>query len=284
MKSSNLVSTAELADHLDDPSWILIDCRFNLNFPEKGENDYQETHIPGALYANLDRDLSAPVGNGQRGRHPLPDPETCVQTFSSFGIEAGKQVVAYDDSGGAISGRLWWMLQWLGHENTALLDGGWQQWIQEKRELLSGKETSLSGEFQADTPKPWILEAEQIRDALKNDEILLLDVRNGSRFRGEKEPIDPVAGHIPGAKNEPFQVNLEENGLWKNTETLRRQYLERFPDLDHKKCVPYCGSGVTACHTFFALRYAGFDHLSIYPGSWSEWISDASRPVAVGEE
>ena len=112
----------------------------------------------------------------------------------------------------------------------------------------------------------------------------MLDVRNGSRFRGEKEPIDPVAGHIPGAKNEPFQVNLEENGLWKNAETLRRQYLERFPDLDHKKCVPYCGSGVTACHTFFALRYAGFDHLSIYPGSWSEWISHASRPVAVGEE
>ena len=149
------------------------------------------------------------------------------------------QVVAYDNSGGAISGRLWWMLQWLGHENAALLDGGWQQWIQEKRELSSGQETSLSREFQADTPKPWILEAEQIRDALKNDEILLLDVRNGSRFRGEKEPIDPVAGHIPGAKNEPFQVNLEENGLWKNAETLRRQYLERFPDLDHKKCVPY---------------------------------------------
>ena len=126
----NLVSTAELADHLDDPSWILIDCRFNLNFPEKGENDYQETHIPGALYAHLDRDLSAPDGNGQRGRHPLPDPETCAQTFSSFGIEAGMQVVAYDDSGGAISGRLWWMLQWLGLENTALLDGGWQQWRQ----------------------------------------------------------------------------------------------------------------------------------------------------------
>ncbi|MCH2302392.1 MAG: sulfurtransferase, partial [SAR324 cluster bacterium] len=168
MKSSNLVSTAELADHLDDPSWILIDCRFNLNFPEKGENDAQEIHIPGALYAHLDRDLSAPVGNGKRGRHPLPDPETCVQTFSSFGIEAGKQVVVYDDSGGANSGRLWWMLQWLGHENTALLDGGWQQWIQEKRELSYGKETSLSGEFQADTPKPWILEAEQIIDALKN--------------------------------------------------------------------------------------------------------------------
>ena len=159
MKSSNLVSTAELADHLDDPNWILIDCRFNLNFPEKGENDYQESHIPGALYAHLDRDLSAPVGNGQRGRHPLPDPETCAQTFSSFGIKAGMQVVAYDDSGGAISGRLWWMLQWLGHENAALLDGGWQQWIQEKRELSSGKETSLSREFQADTPKPWILEA-----------------------------------------------------------------------------------------------------------------------------
>ena len=116
MKSSNLVSTAELADHLDDPNWILIDCRFNLNFPEKSENDYHEAHIPGALYAHLDRDLSAPVGNGKRGRHPLPDPETCAQTFSSFGIKAGMQVVAYDDSGGAISGRLWWMLQWLGHE------------------------------------------------------------------------------------------------------------------------------------------------------------------------
>ncbi|MEC8271781.1 MAG: rhodanese-like domain-containing protein [SAR324 cluster bacterium] len=144
MKSSNLVSTAELTDHLDDPSWIIIDCRFNLNFPEKGENDYQEAHIPGAVYAHLDQDLSAPVGNGKRGRHPLPDPETCAQTFSSFGIEAGMQVVTYDDSGGAISGRLWWMLQWLGHENTALLDGGWQQWIQEKRELSSGQETSLS--------------------------------------------------------------------------------------------------------------------------------------------
>ena len=284
MKSSNLVTTSMLAEHLEDPDWIIIDCRFNLKFPEKGEKDYQEEHILGALYVHLDRDLAGPVQKGRSGRHPLPDPQTCIQTFSSLGINDGKQVVAYDDSGGAIAARLWWMLQWLGHEKSMLLDGGWEQWKHEERPCSGKRESERKGEFNAKSPKPWIFDAEQISPSMKNGEILLLDVRNSSRFRGEKEPIDPIAGHIPGAKNEPFQVNLDSNGLWKKGKDLRRQYLERFPELEQKKCVIYCGSGVTACHTFFALKEAGFNNHSIYPGSWSEWITDPSRPIAVGEE
>ena len=172
-------------------------------------------------------------------------------------------MVAYDDSGGAIAARLWWMLQWLGHEKSMLLDGGWEQWKQEERPCSGKREPELKGEFNAKSPKPWIFDAEQISPSMKNGEILLLDVRNSSRFRGEKEPIDPIAGHIPGAKNEPFQVNLDSNGLWKKGKDLRRQYLERFPELEQKKCVIYCGSGVTACHTFFALKEAGFNNHSI---------------------
>ena len=284
MKSSNLVSTKILSDHLEDPAWIIIDCRFNLKFPEEGENDYHKKHIHGAQYVHLERDLSGPILNGQLGRHPLPDLDACSQIFSSLGISSDKQVVVYDNSGGAIAARFWWMLRWLGHNKSALLDGGWEHWTQENRPCSKGKESRQHANFNANPQKSWVVDEKQIDQSLKKKDILLLDVRNGSRFRGENEPIDPIAGHIPGAKNEPFQVNLDQNGLWKKSDTLRDQYLKRFPELEQNKCVSYCGSGVTACHTFFALHEAGFENLSIYPGSWSGWISDPSRPIALGND
>jgi thiosulfate/3-mercaptopyruvate sulfurtransferase len=282
MKSSNLVSTEILFDHLNDPTWIIIDCRFNLKSPNEGKIDYLEKHIHGAQYVHLEKNLSGPILNGQLGRHPLPNLDECKQTFSSLGISSEKQVVAYDNSGGAIAARFWWILRWLGHNKAALLDGGWEHWTQENRPCSKGRESRPHANFNANPQKSWIVNEKQIDSSLIKKEFLLLDVRSRSRFRGEKEPIDNIAGHIPGAKNEPYQVNLDQNGFWKKN--LYDQYLKRFPELNHKKCVIYCGSGVTACHTFFALHEAGFENLSLYPGSWSGWINDTSRPIALGKD
>ena len=284
MSYSSLVSTEILSGQLNNPQWVVIDCRFKLTKTEQKEHEYLEAHIPGACYAHLDRDLSSPVKPGITGRHPLPDISNCVECFSKWGIGSKTQVVAYDDAGGAIAARLWWLLQWLGHEASALLDGGWQQWIEEGRDLEKGPVNHLASTFKAAHPKNWVWNVREVFANLNSEDVLLLDARNVERFQGVRETIDPIAGHIPGACNEPFQVNLDSKGLWKTPEVLHLQYLERFPELPLKKVVSYCGSGVTACHTFFALLYAGFGDTFIYPGSWSEWITDSSRPMAVGEE
>ncbi len=282
MSHSTIVSTATLAEHLEDPDWRIIDCRFDLLHPEAGEEAWQQGHIPGALHAHLERDLSGPV-TATSGRHPLPDPETLARTFGLWGIGPDTQVVCYDAQGGATAARLWWLLRWLGHPAVAVLDGGIEKWTDEHR--------PLSTEVPPDPapvvfhPRPdaaLAVDTRQLCERLDDDGVCLLDVRDEERFLGEREPIDPVAGHIPGARNLPYRKNLDASDCLLPPEALRKMYGRILGSGDASHCIVMCGSGVTACQTLLALEHAGLHGARLYPGSWSEWISDPSRPVEIG--
>lgn len=277
---STLVTIEQLAAHLNDAQWVVVDCRFNLADPQAGERAYVQAHIPGARYAHLDRDLSGPR-HAASGRHPLPDPGMLAARFSQWGIGANTQVVAYDESVGAFAARLWWLLRWLGHGAVAVLDGGWKAWI--LRRLPTAH----------DTPRPVFSQPFSIGPALSQpvdtsfvaamhhtDRYRLVDVRAPARFAGQNEPIDNVAGHIPGAVNIPFDRNLTDQGTFRAPEPLRELYLPYLPPAGAQDVVAMCGSGVTACHALLALEHAGLHGGKLYAGSWSEWITDSSRPVA----
>jgi len=276
-----LISTAELAAHLDDPEWAIFDCRFSLDNPERGGEDYRAAHIPGTIYAHLDEDLSGPVIPGRTGRHPLPAPEVAAERFASWGIGPGVQVVVYDDAGGALAAaRLWWMLRWLGHEAAAVLDGGWSRWIAEGRPTRSGVETRPAREF-IPAPRPELLVTVDEVDRLRQDPAYrLFDVRAAERYRGENETIDPVAGHIPGAISAPYTENLTRGGLFRSPAELRQHYRRLLGETPAGRSVFYCGSGVTSTHSLLALLHAGLGEARLYAGSWSEWIADPERPVA----
>ncbi len=273
-----LIDCESLATHLDEPSWVIVDCRFDLADTEAGYQLYLENHIPGALYAHLDNDLSsAPVTDC--GRHPLPDVATLTKRFSQMGISNETQVVVYDHVFGAMAGRLWWMLRYMGHESVAVLDGGWQAWQSAGKPVRSGDESCQYRAFtgQANTDDLVLL------DDLESV-TCLLDARDPGRYRGEQEPIDRVPGHIPGARNRFWQQNLAENGCFLMVDELRQSLEGTLGDTAVSDLVCYCGSGVTACHNILAMVHAGFEQPRLYVGSWSEWCSDAGRPVATGEE
>ena len=246
----------------------LFDCRALLGDPEAGRRAYDEGHIPGALHADLDRDLAGSPGSG--GRHPLPDRFALAERFAAWGVNAGDQMVFYDDAGGAFAARGWWLARWCGHEAAALLDGGLAAWTGELTHRVDGPDR---GDFTLRPPLTQTVTAAEI--VRGGDRYCLIDARTQRRFEGVEEPIDRVAGHIPGAKCRPFQENLDALGHFRDATALR----ERFAGLDNNP-VCYCGSGVTAAHNVLAMRLAGFDEPMLYPGSWSEWIADPSRPVA----
>lgn len=280
-----LISTDELAAHLDDPDWLIVDSRFVLSRPDEKQEHYQRAHIPGAIYAHLDRDLSAPVIPGRTGRHPLPTPEEAAHRFGKMGIRPDMQVVAYDDQGGSLAAvRVWWMLRWLGHDAVAVLDGGWQKWLEEDRPVRSGIETRPPATFPARPRSGGYALIDEV-DRLRLDPAYrLFDVRAPERYRGEIEPIDPVAGHIPGARNAPYTDNLSAQGTFRPAEELRTHYQALIGDIPPQNVVFYCGSGVTSIHSLLAMELAGLRGARFYPGSWSEWIADRSRPVATGNE
>ena len=282
MAFRTLISNSALALHLGDENVAVIDCRFQLADEGWGEQAYRSAHIPGAVYAHLDRDLSGPK-TGTNGRHPLPDPSSLAHTFGRLGIASGVQVIAYDQDNGMFASRLWWMLRWLGHDAVAVLDGGFKKWTAESRETRSGAETRPPRTFTA-APRPGMLvDVEQVA-ALRADKAWrILDARAAERFRGEVEPLDKVAGHIPGAANHCFQTNLDADGLFLSPETLRAQMRAAIGDFASDHVVCYCGSGVTACHNLLALEHAGLTGAKLYAGSWSEWCSDSRRPVEIGE-
>ncbi|MEM7016237.1 MAG: sulfurtransferase [Pseudomonadota bacterium] len=277
--STTIVSINTLNAHLSDPNWVVIDCRFNLAAPEEGAQLYSASHIPGARYAHLDNDLSSPK-RSDTGRHPLPRPETFVDTLSKWGVSHHSQVIAYDDAGGMVAARLWWMLRWLGHEQVALLDGGFKHWQTAAYPL-----TNVLPVVQATQFKPRLHNALWVDSdfvgALHTEQGYVLDARAAPRFRGEIEPIDPVAGHIPGALNYPFEANLDETGQFLSSEALKTRF-SRFAN-SPEKVIHSCGSGVTACHNLLAMEIAGLSGSRLYPGSWSEWITDPTRPIATGE-
>ena len=277
---TTLISAAELAEHLGDPAWVIVDCRFSLDDTERGRRDYRVAHIPGALYAHLDEDLSGPVIAGQTGRHPLPDIKTFAQTLGEWGIGEGIQVVAYDDSTGGIAARLWWMLCWLGHEAVAVLDGGWAQWSNAGLPARDGLERSAERVFIA-RPRPELVVDTTIVEAMSQDRsAMLFDSRTADRYRGENETIDPVAGHIPGAICAPYPDNVGPDGLFLPKETLKTRFETLLGETPADQAAFYCGSGVTAAHNLLAMAHAGLGDGRLYAGSWSEWITDPARPVA----
>ena len=282
MTFSNLISAAELARHLHDANWIVCDCRHDLADTEAGRRAYAESHIPGARFVHLDEDLSAPK-TGKNGRHPLPDPDKLVRRLGELGIDGTKQVVAYDASGGPYAARLWWMLRWLGHDAAAVLDGGWNAWTKAGNpataQLPAIKAARFAGRPRSDLAR----DAGSVAAGIGPAGPLLVDARAPNRYRGESETLDPVAGHIPGAANRFFQANLAADGKFKPAAALKDELAAMLGGRAPGQVTHYCGSGVTACHNLLAMEIAGLAGSKLYPGSWSEWCSDPSRPVAKGE-
>lgn len=284
MTYTTLISTADLAENHPNSNWAIIDCRFDLGQPDAGRQAYQHSHIPGAVYAHLDADLSGPIIAGQTSRHPLPNIDKLTETLSAWGIDAQTQLVAYDDKGGAIAARLWWMLRWMGHEAVAVLDGGWPRWVRENRPMTSGNESRAARQFVARPQNNLLIEMDAVRANLNQADFQLFDSRAAARYRGEQEPIDPIAGHIPGAVSCPFAENLSEGGTFLPPDQLRARFERQFGETKATEAVFYCGSGVTAAHNLLAVAHAGLGPARLYAGSWSEWITQADVPVAQGEE
>lgn len=285
MPYTNLISAHELKQYLQDPSWIVIDCRHDLVQTEAGRAAYEAGHIPGAQFAHLDTDLSDknPGPDGVfRGRHPLPERHAFVETLRRWGINHGSQVVAYDAHGGMFAARLWWMLRWVGHQATAVLDGGLQAWQAAGMPLTQDTVSRPRGNVDLQAPLVHTVDAAQLLANLRERSLTVIDARAPDRFRGENETLDPVGGHIPGAKNRFFKDNLQESGHFKPAAQLRDEFdgLLTSPD----GAVMQCGSGVTACHNLLALDVAGLHGAALYPGSWSEWCADPARPVATGDQ
>jgi thiosulfate/3-mercaptopyruvate sulfurtransferase len=278
MSFSTLVSCEILSKHLSDPAWRVFDCRHQLSDVGYGEKVYAEGHLPGAFFLHLDRDLSGPM-TGRNGRHPLPDPQLLSDKLGAAGVSRETQVVVYDDDGGMVAGRLWWLLRWLGHERVALLDGGFNQWVKEGRQLSTELPTSEPSVFEA-IRRDWVVSTEDVLANLDKGEFCVVDARGPDRFRGENETIDPVGGHIPGARNRFFRDNLDADGFFRPAADLRREFLGLLAGVEPAQVVMQCGSGVTACHNLLAMEIAGLYGARLYSGSWSEWCCDPSRPVA----
>jgi thiosulfate/3-mercaptopyruvate sulfurtransferase len=280
MTYTTLISSAKLAARLGDPGFVIVDCRHMLTDVEASERAYRTAHVPGAYFLHLDRDLSGPR-TGSNGRHPLPSIPALAATLGRIGIDGGKQVVAYDQNSGMWASRLWWMLRWLGHERAAVLDGGIAKWQAEQRPLTAEVPVPRATTFLPRPSEP-TASANEIQQHLGDGLLTVLDARAPERFRGDIEPIDPVAGHIPGAINRPYTINLTPQGTFKSAEALRHEFEAQLGARTTASVVHQCGSGVTACHNALAMAVAGLHGSRLYPGSWSEWSSDPARPVARG--
>ncbi len=283
MRYTTLISPQELIPHLGSPSWAIVDCRFDLLDPAMGEREYLEAHIPGAVYAHLEKDLSAPP-TGSNGRHPLPTVQELSAVFSQWGIEKGVQVVAYDASGGSFASRLWWSLRYLGHDAVAVLDGGFPAWTQAELSTTSGLENRRHRSYKPQVRPSMSASISHVMAQIHFTNPRLLDARSPERHRGLEEPHDPVAGHIPGSINRFWDMNIDDDGNFLPREILHKQFEDLLGDTPPQSIIAYCGSGVTSCHNLLAMAYAGFDGARLYPGSWSEWCADPSRPVATGDE
>lgn len=276
---SNLISAQELHERLSDPNLVVVDTRFNLKDPTEGRRAYEQSHIPGAVYFDLDQDLSSPKSQ-HGGRHPLPELQVFVRTLEQAGIGNTTTVVAYDDSGGMYAGRLWWLLKYLGHDDVKLLDGGLGAWREAGFALTTEVPKREPAIFTVNLRPEMLVDVQAVRAKLEDARTLLIDARGAERYRGDVEPLDPKAGHIPGAINKPFMENLTE-GRFKTVEDLKA----RFPEaMEADEVIVYCGSGVTAAHNLLALDEAGIKAAKLYAGSWSDWSSYDENPVATGDE
>ncbi len=276
---NTIIPCEELNQLLQNSNLRIVDCRFSLADTESGRIEYQQSHIPGATYAHLDDDLSGAIIPGKTGRHPLPIVDDFVQTLSDWGIDEHTQVVAYDQGHGGIAARLWWMLQWLGHEQVAVLDGGWKAWTENTYPVSDQIKVPPNRNFRPKTKSETTVSVEFVNKIRQDHNYTLIDSRAAERYSGKKEPIDPIAGHIPGAVSAPFIENIGEDGHFLSKEKLQNRFQDLVDQTPPEKTVFYCGSGVTACHNLLAYKHAGLGEAKLYPGSWSEWIVDKNRPI-----
>ena len=283
MPIAQLISPQKLAECIDSPRLVLLDCRYSLEDADHGQRSYAEGHIAGAHFADLGRDLSAPPIKGVTGRHPLPPSEQLLERLQRWGISQDSQVVLYDDGPGAYAARAWWLLAWLGkRENVFLLDGGLAAWHAAGLPLSLDAATTEAGNFVGVPDNDRVVDALQLQERLDDPQLTLLDARALPRFLGEAEPIDPVAGHIPGAQCAAFADNLGPDGRFLPVQQLRERFDALLQGRPAASLIAYCGSGVTACHNLFAMALAGYPLATLYAGSWSDWITDPQRPVQKG--
>ncbi len=282
--ATTLVSVEELAAHLHDPQWIVFDCRHDLANTEYGVQAWAKGHIPGAFFLHCDRDLSGPM-TGKNGRHPLPDITIFARRMGEFGITPETQVVAYDNEANAFAARLWWLLKWLGHDKVALLDGGLPGWRRAKLPLDTSVKPVTATEFVPYPRSEMMVDADYVAKHLHSPEMLLIDARSEDRYAGENERLDPVAGHIPGALNRFYYDCLDDAAIYfKSADELRAEFIDLIGDREPRTVVHMCGSGITACVNVLAMEIAGLHGSKLYPGSWSEWCSDPSRPYVTGDQ
>lgn len=284
MPIAQLISPQALEQKRSQPGLVILDCRFALEDSDYGQRSYAEGHIAGASFADLERDLSGPVTKGVTGRHPLPKPEALVERLQAWGISNDSDIVLYDDGPGAYAARAWWLLAWLGkRDGVFILDGGLKAWHAAGLPLSLDPPSARRGTFNGSPDANLLFSAQALQQRLGQPDMTLLDARALPRFKGEVEPIDPIAGHIPGAQCAAFTDNLGTDGRFLPADQLKRRFAEKLGDRSPTELVAYCGSGVTACHNLFALCLAGYPLGRLYAGSWSEWINDPQRGVAKGE-
>ena len=279
MSYQTIVSSDVLLQNLNNPNWVILDCRESLMDKAWGYNSYLEGHIPNASYCYLYDDFSSPITT-TTGRHPLPKAEELAKKLGAWGIDENTQVVVYDDMSGAIAGRMWWQLKTFGHQNVAVLDGGLKYWLAQNKPITTEIVKPVHKQFTVDFNPDHLITVNQVSKNINENNFSLIDARATPRFLGEAEPIDPIAGHIPNALNRDFSLNLDDNGLFLSTTELKQQFQTIVNDAPNQQVVHMCGSGVTACHNMLAMELAGFSGSKLYLGSWSEWITDPSRPIA----
>jgi thiosulfate/3-mercaptopyruvate sulfurtransferase len=282
MKYQTIISVEDLNNNLSNNDWFLFDCRFLLKDPEGGLKKFEQGHIPGAQFADMDKDLASTM-TATSGRHPLPDPSELTDKLQSSGISNSSQIICYDDMSGAFAARMWWLLKWLGHNDVAVLDGGIDKWIESNLPLETDVRKRTRGSFSGQADSNMWVDVNFVNQQLAENRINLLDARSGERFSAKDAKTDPVAGHVPGAMSFPFAGNLSKQGMFLSVDELRKRFEDTFSDSQNKEVINMCGSGVTACHNLLAMSVAGLPMTRLFVGSWSEWTKDKSRPVATGD-
>ena len=281
MTYQTIISAEELYKNINNRDWYIFDCRFSLSNPTEGETKFNQAHLPTAQFVNMDKDLASAI-TPKTGRHPLPDPEVFIQKLQSWGVSNSSQVICYDDLSGAFAARMWWLLKWLGHDDVAVLDGGIDKWNERDLPLETDVHTRTEGTFSGQASHNMWVKVDYVQQQLTLSKINLIDARTKERFTADDSKTDPVPGHVPGAMSYPFSENLSKQGVFLSKSELSERFVNLYAD-EQKEVISMCGSGITACHNLLAMRVAGLPMARLYAGSWSEWIKEKSRPVAIGE-
>lgn len=283
MSYKTIISAKDLIKNLNNENFIIFDCRCDISDSSYGIDAYNEGHIENSIFVDIDHDLASEK-TADSGRHPLPDPELFSEKLSQWGMTNNKQAVIYDDAGGAFAGRMWWILKWLGHPDVAVLDGALGAWMSAGGKLTSKATIFERAVFEPNLNNSMHVSIKDVEDAQYKMNKLIIDARSKERYLGIKDPVDPIAGHIPGAISHPLGKNLDKNGHFKSPEELRHNFIKLIGDTDSSDIISMCGSGITACHNILALEISGIKNVSLFVGSWSEWITDKSRPIAKIDE